>query len=376
MGTGASLPVKTSAAEVWTPEPFHPWPWLHGPHRQTLAAALLPRRFSLPPASERLFQVEPGVRVLCHCNWQPVRAAAFTLLIVHGFEGSSRSRYVLGTADKAWAAGMNVVRMNIRNCGGTELLGPTLYHSGLSADVGAVARELLELDGLPRLGLAGFSLGGNQVLKLAGELGAAAPSGLCAVAAISPSLDLLHSSHALHQKRNRLYEWNFLLSVRRTLRRKLRAYPAASAPGSDRWYASVREFDHRVTAPHFGFASADDYYTRASASPLLPQIAIPALILHSAGRSVSSFSRRKPAAASCATPIWPSWKPLREGTADLSTQAQRLRWFLGGTPDGRILSPVLLTLQVSDYTGDLECLTCQLLCRLTIRSNSARTTPP
>jgi uncharacterized protein len=286
---GAGSRTETLASpQVWRPEPFHPRSWLSGPHRQTLAAALIPRRFSLPPSTERLFQVEAGadagsgVRVLCHCNWQPESRAALTLLIVHGFEGSSRSRYVLGTADKAWAAGMNVVRMNIRNCGGTELLGPTLYHSGLSGDVGAVARELLEVDRLPQVAIAGFSLGGNQVLKLAGELGKAAPTGFCAVAAVSPSLDLIESSHALHRRRNRIYEWNFLRSVRRTLRRKLRAYPAACPPGSARWYGSVRDFDHCVTAPHFGFASADDYYTRASASSLLPAVAIPALIVHAA----------------------------------------------------------------------------------------------
>jgi predicted alpha/beta-fold hydrolase len=177
---------------------------------------------------------------------------------------------------------MNVVRMNIRNCGGTELLGPTLYHSGLSSDVGAIARELLGRDRLPRVVIAGFSLGGNQVLKLAGELGTAVPAGICAVAAVSPSLDLIESSHALHHRSNRIYEWNFLRSVRRTLRRKLAAYPEVCAPGSARWYGSVRDFDHCVTAPHFGFASADDYYTRASASPLLPRIAIPTLILHAA----------------------------------------------------------------------------------------------
>jgi predicted alpha/beta-fold hydrolase len=259
-----------------------------------MAAALIPRRFSLPPSSDRLFRVateaaveagaeaETTVRVLCHCNWQPEPRVALTLLIVHGFEGSSRSRYVLGTAEKAWAAGMNVVRMNIRNCGGTELLGPTLYHSGLSSDVGAIACELLERDRLPRVVIAGFSLGGNQVLKLAGELGTAVPAGICAVAAVSPSLDLIESSHALHHRSNRIYEWNFLRSVRRTLRRKLATYPEICALGSARWYGSVRDFDHCVTAPHFGFASADDYYTRASASPLLPRIAIPTLILHAA----------------------------------------------------------------------------------------------
>src|SRR5207244_2358937 len=104
------------------------------------------------------------------CNWQPDRQGALTVVLVHGLEGSTESQYILGTANKAWAAGMNVVRMNMRNCGGTHRLGPTLYHSGLSGDVGAVMRALIADDGLSRVAVAGFSMGGNLVLKLAGEL--------------------------------------------------------------------------------------------------------------------------------------------------------------------------------------------------------------
>ncbi len=73
-----------------------------------------------------------------------------TLIIVHGLEGSSDSQYVIGTGSKAWRAGMNVVRMNMRNCGGTETLGPTLYNSGMSDDVGAVAETLIREEGSAR----------------------------------------------------------------------------------------------------------------------------------------------------------------------------------------------------------------------------------
>jgi predicted alpha/beta-fold hydrolase len=269
------------SASLWLPDPFIPRRWLRGPHLQTLASTLLPRHFSLPEPQERLFQVEAGVRVLCHCHWQPDPRAALTLILVHGFEGSSSSHYILGAASKALVAGMNVVRMNIRNCGNTQSLGPTLYHSGLSADIGMVARELVEGDQLPCIAIAGFSLGGNQVLKLAGEMGNNVPAAIRAFAAVSPGMDLIPSSFALHQWQNRLYEWNFLLSLRRTLRRKAMAFPEVCRPFENRWYRSVRDFDHRVTAPHFGFLSADDYYNRASASPLLPHIARPTLIIHS-----------------------------------------------------------------------------------------------
>ena len=102
-------------------------------------------------------------------------AARLTLVLVHGLEGSSESRYIQGIAARAWDAGCNVIRMNMRNCGGTEALTPTLYHSGLSGDVGAVVRHYAERFGLERVALVGYSMGGNLVLKLAGEWGSRPP---------------------------------------------------------------------------------------------------------------------------------------------------------------------------------------------------------
>ena len=98
---------------------FVPRRGLRGGHVQTLAGHFLPRQNLLPEPERRLFTVEQGVQVRCDCHWQPERAAAMTAVIVHGLEGSSESTYVIGTGNKAWAAGMNVVRMNVRNCGGT-----------------------------------------------------------------------------------------------------------------------------------------------------------------------------------------------------------------------------------------------------------------
>src|SRR5205807_1418604 len=166
---------------------------LGGGHRQTVASFFLLRRLHLPSSDERLIEVEPGVKVLCHCHWQSNRSGALTAIVVHGLEGSSDSGYAVGMAAKGLAAGMNVVRMNQRNCGGTDRLAPTLYHSGRSADVAAVARELFEHDKISRLALAGFSMGGNLVLKLAGEWGNAAPSQLRAVTAVCPAVDLAAS---------------------------------------------------------------------------------------------------------------------------------------------------------------------------------------
>ena len=259
---------------------FIPRWWLRGGHRQTLAAALLPRRDRLPAPEKRLFEVEPGVRVLTWCHWQDDRQRALTVVIIHGLEGSSQSQYAVGTANKAWAAGMNVVRMNVRNCGGSEALSPTLYHSGLSQDVGMVVRELISADRLPHVALAGFSMGGNMVLKLAGEWGNEAPRELRAVVVVCPGIDLAATADALHRWRNRIYEWNFLYCLKRSVRRKARLFPERYDLARLRGVRTLRQFDDVVTAPAWGFASADDYYVRASSLPFLERIAVPTLVIH------------------------------------------------------------------------------------------------
>src|SRR5690349_7168383 len=156
-------------------EPFVPRRFLRNRHAQTLAGNFLPRKNALPQPEEKLFQVEEGVQVLCHCHWQPLPERHGTAIIVHGLEGSSLSQYVIGTGSKAWGAGMNVVRMNMRNCGNTEGLAPTLYHSGLSSDVAAVVRTLIEQKRLQKIAAVGYSMGGNLVLKMAGDSGSHGP---------------------------------------------------------------------------------------------------------------------------------------------------------------------------------------------------------
>ena len=263
-------------------ETFVPRRWLRGGHTQTVASFLMRRHFSLPPPEERLIEVAPGIQVLCHCHWQADRTKPLTIIIVHGLEGSSESQYVRGITEKGLAAGMNVVRYNQRNCGGTEALAPVLYHSGLSDDVAAVARELIERDGISRLALAGFSMGGNLVLKLAGEWGSQGPSQFRAVAACCPALDLAASADALHESRNRIYELYFLFNLRRRMMRKARLFPKHFDVSRMRGMRSLRDFDHQITAYYCGFNGADDYYARASASNVVGKIAVPTLIVHAA----------------------------------------------------------------------------------------------
>ena len=265
--------------------PFVPRPRLRNADAQTLAANFTPRKVNLPAAESVVVPVDTveESRVLCHCNWQPdaVRADCLTMLLVHGLEGSWQSQYMLGNAEKAWNAGWNVIRMNMRNCGGTELLSPTLYHSGLSGDVAAVSEYFVALYGLTQLAWVGYSMGGNLVLKAAGEYGQNPPDWLRAVVGVSPVVDLAPSSDALHSVRNRLYEWNFLQNMLRRYWRKARLFPGAYSLANCRRVRSIRTYDEYIVAPNSGFTGADDYYHRAAAARVLDQISLPTLILHS-----------------------------------------------------------------------------------------------
>jgi predicted alpha/beta-fold hydrolase len=260
---------------------FEPYPWLTNGHLQTIIGNFLPRpAFRLPTVAETV-EVDPadGSRVLCYCNWQPEpeRASRLTAVLVHGLEGSSDSRYMQGITARAFAAGMNVIRMNMRNCGGSDALTPTLYHSGRSADVGAVVRHFAARFDLERVALVGYSMGGNLVLKLAGEWGAQPP--LAAVATVCPAIDLAAGADALHEPANRVYEWRFLRGLRRRIRRKAELFPSIYQVDGIGPIRSIREFDQKIVARYCDFRDADDYYYRAASARVIERIAVPTLIL-------------------------------------------------------------------------------------------------
>jgi predicted alpha/beta-fold hydrolase len=261
--------------------PFEPHPGLSNGHLQTIVGNFLPRpAFLLPTMSETVeVDASDASCVLCHCHWQPEaeRATRLTAVLVHGLEGSSDSRYIRGIATRAFAAGMNVVRMNMRNCGGSDALTPTLYHSGRSADVGAVVRHFTARFGLERVALVGYSMGGNLVLKLAGEWGVQPP--LAAVATVCPAIDLAAGADALHEPLNRGYEWHFLRNLMRRIRHKAELFPAIYQIEGIGPIRSVREFDQKVVARWCDFRDADDYYYRAASARVIDHIAVPTLIL-------------------------------------------------------------------------------------------------
>jgi predicted alpha/beta-fold hydrolase len=260
---------------------FEPNFFLRSAHAMTIAAAFWPRRFDLPAAEDRLFRVDAWSQVLGHCHWQVGRrTTAPVMVIVHGLEGSSDSGYMRGIAERAFARGYHVVRMNQRNCGGTEGLTPTLYNSGMSGDYRAVLEELAGVDGFREIFFVGYSMGGNLVAKMAGEFGAEAPAALRGVCAVCPAWDLAACANELERRDNYLYQNRFVAGLMARYERKAKLFPDRYVPARElRRVRTVREFDDVITAPSAGFRDAEDYYERSSAKHVIGQLGVPVLLI-------------------------------------------------------------------------------------------------
>jgi uncharacterized protein len=246
----------------------------------TLMPRYWPRDTSLLglPQEERLFAVEPHTQLKGYCHWQSDRKSSPTAILVHGLEGCSESRYMRGIAAKAYRIGFNIIRMNQRTCGRTEHLSPTLYNSGLSGDYRAIVNELVQTDRLDRIWLVGYSMGGNLVLKAAGELGRAEPA-LVGIAAVCPNIDPTVCARALEEPRNWFYHRHFITRLKSRLRRKAALFPGKWDISQLDRVATITEFDDWYTARDGGYRDGADYYNRAGARHVLDTIAVPALII-------------------------------------------------------------------------------------------------
>jgi predicted alpha/beta-fold hydrolase len=259
---------------------FEPHLLLRNPHAQTLASAFWPRRFPrLARSTPREFETEPGTSIRGECHWQSPPRERPTLVLVHGLEGSCESGYMLGLAERAFVAGWNAVRLNQRNCGGTESLTPTLYNSGLSGDFRAILNELIERDSLPEIFFAGYSMGGNLVLKMAGELAGAAPPQLRGLAAVGPALELAQCVDAVDLPSNFVYQGHFVKGLKNRMRRKAQLFPGKFDLGRMARVRTLREFDDVITATYCGFTDASDYYARSSALRIAGEICVPTLVV-------------------------------------------------------------------------------------------------
>ena len=224
----------------------------------------------------KLYDTEPGVQVRVQYQ-APEGVPVAHLILVHGLEGSSEAGYARSLAQAALEAGCAVHRFNMRSCGGTEhLSGRTLYHSGQTSDLLAVIHRLA---GSAPVFLAGFSLGGNVVLKLAGELGESASDLIAGVMAISTPIDLAACVRELDKPSNRIYARRFVTRLKERVRAKERLTPGLFDLGGLDQVRDIYGFDDRFTAQAFGFGSADNYYATQSANQFLERIRVPTLVV-------------------------------------------------------------------------------------------------
>lgn len=240
----------------------------------TILGNFWPRKLDMRPypVESLLYRTEPGVQVLVQTQ-RPLDAPRGELILVHGLEGSAESGYMRTMAKAALDAGYVVNRFNNRTCGGTAHLADTLYHSGLTTDLRMLLQRFHD-EGRAPAHLVGYSLGGNMVLKLAGELGDAGPALIASVCAVSTPIDLAACSLRLAHPVNRVYERRFLKRMR------LRVVATGRfAMEQIQHVRSIYEFDERITGPSFGFRGAEHYYETQSARQFLERIRVPALLI-------------------------------------------------------------------------------------------------
>lgn len=273
--------VEKQALSIMLTRKFTPRPGLSNRHIMTMAGHYISRSFpGIEKISDkRLFQVTSDAQMLTYCGWQPEKEKKPLVIVVHGLEGSSESKYAIGTALKAYNQGFNVIRINQRGCNNTFHLSPTPYHAGLTNDLRTIINEVTTKDGISTVYLVGFSLGANQSLKLAGEYGDSPHKALKGVCAISVPLDLGEVADSLHWMENWLYEWNFLLSLHGSYKQRKKLNPSQYNLPPVWKVLTMRKFDDLIIGPCNGFRDANDYYNQNSSGQFLKSITIPTLII-------------------------------------------------------------------------------------------------
>jgi predicted alpha/beta-fold hydrolase len=259
---------------------FEPHPLLRGGDVQTIGGVYLPGRRPRLPSVYHELPLEDGDRLTLldsvPAGWSAGDPAA---VLVHGLTGCSRAPYVARVADRLAARGVRVVRMNLRGAGSSFGLSRGIYHSGRTEDVRAVVEWTARRSPGSPVGMVGFSLGGNLVLKLAAEASEHPLPGLDCVLAANPPIDLSACCRNMMRPRNRLYDKNFIRSLRRDIARLHAAFPDLGPVDLGR-VRSLYEFDDCYTAPRNGFSGAEDYYARCSCGPMIPRITLPGLVVH------------------------------------------------------------------------------------------------
>ena len=288
-----------------------PW-WLPGGNLQTIWAALYAQRVTgASPRYRRERWTTPDNDFL-DVDWlEGAPPGAPLIVLFHGLEGSSRSHYAEAFADWCTRAGFAFAVPHFRGCSGELNLAPRAYHSGDFEEIGWILARVREHHAGP-IAAVGVSLGGNALMRWAGEHGEAAGAHVDAVASVCSPLDLAAGGHAIGQGFNRLvYTTMFLRSMKPKALRKWAQHPGLFDREALLAARDLYEFDNVFTAPLHGFRDTEDYWARASAKPHLHRIRVPALVVNARNDPFipASSLPRKDEVGPCVT----LWQPEHGG---------------------------------------------------------------
>ncbi len=273
---------------------FHPPTGLASPHLQMVFSNLTPTGDE-PPSKSLLISLNDGDKLSCEVStppeWQPHQA---TIVMVHGLGGSHLSPYMIRLSRKFYQEGRRVVRTNLRGCGSGSGLNELPYNSGNSHDVWTILETLKTETPSSPINVIGFSLGGNIIIKMAGEQGENASKFLNRVIAVCPVLNLAESVNQLSQRSNWFYHKYYLKKIHEQ---------------GEKWIqkqsiSSVFEFDEKITAPLWGYANANDYYEKCSSCNFLSNIQVPCDLLLTADDPFIDHSILEQTKISASTKVW------------------------------------------------------------------------
>ncbi len=257
------------------PSSYRPPPGFANGHVQTLFPALFRRVPTLTRRRERITTPDGDFLDL---DWSEPAASERLVILSHGLEGESRNACIQGMAAAFHRAGWDALAWNLRGCSDEPNRLLRSYHSGATEDLACVIRHVPAR--YRQIALVGFSLGGNLTLKYLGEAPDFVDPRICGAVAFSVPCDLASSALALESPMNRIYMRHFLRTLEKKIHRKAASFPGRVDPSAVRTMSTFREFDGTFTAPMNGFASADDYWQRASSRQFLPRISVPTLLVN------------------------------------------------------------------------------------------------
>ena len=263
-------------------KPFRPFAICRNPHVQTVGAFLFRGKMSDYSAVKHVVRLVDGDRLVIHDDrpnsWITGDRIA---ILVPGLCGCHASPYMRRVSDKLRRSGVRTIRADMRGFGSSELISRSHVYAGCSQDIRSILEYVSQLSPISQISLIGFSLGGNIIMKTLGEWGPHYPRNVDSAVAVSPPIDLLHSSWSLRRNGNRFYDYYFAAQLRARLSFRRRKVKGLIDNGMNPLPDRLLHFDDRFTAPVWGYSGARDYYQNCSAGPLLKAVRVPSIIVTS-----------------------------------------------------------------------------------------------